>query len=62
MTTLYKLRHGGLFRCCIASLDEHMAQANAEPKEGDTLRCRYCKDEYGMIFHDGAWQWAKPRE
>ncbi len=56
----YRVRQGGLMRCCLQSLDDAMVAASAQPKEGDTARCAYCDDEYGMVFRDGAWQWAKP--
>jgi hypothetical protein len=49
-----KVRIGGLMRCCIESLSD----APAEPNEGDTFRCKWCSDEAGMVFRDGAWQWA----
>lgn len=48
------IRIGGLMRCCIESLND----APAEPAEGETFRCKWCHDEAGMVFRDGAWQWA----
>lgn len=60
MNTPYRLKHGGLMRCCLQTLDDAMVAATEPPKEGDTLRCRGCSDEYGIVFRDGAWQWAKP--
>ncbi len=60
MNESYKVHHGGLMRCCLQSLDEAMVEATAPPKQGDTVRCKYCRDTYGMIFHDGAWRWAAP--
>jgi hypothetical protein len=60
MKEQYRVRHGGLMRCCLASLDDAMVAATEPPKEGDKAECRYCKDSYGMRFRDGAWEWAKP--
>jgi len=60
MKETYGVRHGGLMRCCLASLAAAMVEAVKPPKEGDKLKCKYCKDEYGMVFRDGAWEWAKP--
>jgi hypothetical protein len=60
MTEAYRVKHGGLMRCCLATLDDAMVAAVRPPTEGDTLRCAYCKDEYGMVFTNGAWQWNAP--
>lgn len=54
----YKLRIGGLLRCCTQSLADAMAEATEEPKEGDHVDCKWCKGE-GMRFRDGAWEWAR---
>lgn len=61
MNEKYLVRHGGLMRCCIATLDEAMVAAEKPPEEGDKLTCKYCHEEYGMVFRDGAWEWATPR-
>lgn len=61
MTKSYKVRHGGLMRCCLHSLEDAMVKAEKPPQEGDTLKCAYCSDEWGMVFRDGAWQWAAPK-
>lgn len=53
----YKVFHGGLMRCCLATLDEHMQAAEEPPKEGDVLPCKYHPDDNSMIFTDGAWRW-----
>jgi hypothetical protein len=50
-------RQGGLMRCCIMTLEE--AEIEDEPKDGDVIQCKYCKDY--MVWSDGAWQW-KPDE
>ena len=55
----YGVKHGGLLRCCLQTLDDAMVAAEQPPQEGDRLRCAYCKDEAGMVFKGGAWQWAQ---
>ena len=60
MTRFYKVRHGGLMRCCLQSLDDHMLTLDKLPEEGATFRCTYCQDASGMAFRAGAWEWAKP--
>lgn len=62
MPQKYRLRGGGLMRCCTGTLDELMFAATEPPKEGDAARCKWCRDEYGMVFRDGAWEWARPLE
>ena len=57
----YKVRTGGLMRCCLATLRERMPTCAEDPKEGETLVCDYCgPSSGGMIFHDGAWEWNRP--
>ena len=58
----YRVRPGGLMRCCTQTLDDEMNRATEKPKEGDTLHCKYCDDPYGMVFVGGAWQWNKGSE
>ena len=54
----YKVRPGGLMRCCLASLDDAMLKAKEPPKEGDRHACVYCKSSLGGTrFRDGAWEW-----
>lgn len=57
--TEYRIRRGGLMRCCIASIYDAMDTAVDIPKEGDVLKCKYCSDKLGMRFHNGAWEWAR---
>lgn len=59
MKEKYQVFHGGLMRCCLATLDEAMVAAEVPPKDGDKLQCKY-HDGYGMIFSGGAWRWNKP--
>lgn len=59
---LYRVKTGGLMRCCLASLDEYMDSLapNIEPLEGTTIGCRYHKDpnKAEMILQAGAWRWV----
>jgi hypothetical protein len=61
---MYHVRTGGLLRCCLATLDEHMQRRidDVPPQEGDTLKCRYHDDNGGMVFRDGAWEWNRPTD
>jgi len=52
----YRVRGGGLMRCCLRSLDELEMTAAEMPKEGEKLHCIYCSHD--MIYRDGAWEWA----
>lgn len=56
----YTVNQRGLMRCCLASLDEAMQQANRPPEEGDAVHCRFHTDNGGMIFRGGAWMWNNP--
>lgn len=52
----YPLNHGGVFRCCIASLSEDETEA----VEGDTRICKYCKSpDGGLKLTNGVWAWDK---
>jgi hypothetical protein len=56
----YSVNIGGLMRCCLATLDEHMLYATEDPEEDETLDCKY--EEPGnknMVFRDNAWQWNR---
>ena len=54
-----RVRAGGLLRCCLATLEEHIAAAPAPPQEGDRLQCKHCTNTGGgMVFKRGAWEWA----
>jgi len=58
----YRVKHGGLMRCCLQSLDDAMVAAEKPPSEGDRVTCKWCSDPDGMIFTNGAWQWARSLE
>ena len=62
MKEKYTVRHGGLLRCCLLTLDDAMVAATEPPKEGDQLQCAYGKPHGFMRFRDGAWEWDKERE
>lgn len=51
----YRVFHGGLMRCCLATLEERMATCAPDPVEGEVLPCKYCSSS--MIFGGGAWRW-----
>jgi hypothetical protein len=52
----YRVRSGGLMRCCLSALDELQATSAETPKEGDKVRCICCS--HSMLYRDGAWEWA----
>lgn len=59
----YRVHHGGLFRCCLLSLDNAMLKHHVqmtEPKGGDVVRCEWCSDQWGMVLRDDTWRWAAP--
>lgn len=60
MAQQYKVRSGGLMRCCEATLSTAMAIAEVAPQEGDVLACKYCSST--MRFRDGAWEWNRPAD
>jgi hypothetical protein len=60
MKEKYLVRHGGLMRCCLLSLDDAMVAAELPPKEGDIIHCAYHDDNGGMIFRNGGWEWNAP--
>lgn len=53
------LRHGGLMRCCIATVAE-----STEPSEvGTVLSCKYESDpdnQNMIVAPDGVWEWNRP--
>ena len=57
----YNVYHGGLLRCCLASLDEFLFETTEPTKEGDTHECKYCHSRDGnMIYQGGGWRWNNP--
>jgi len=55
---LVKIRPGGLFRCCIATIDNDAEERYVAPIEGETLTCIHCHKRT-IVFHDGAWEWNR---
>lgn len=53
MTYTYKIRFGGLLRCCTQSLDNQIAAAEVEPPAGTVLTCEYCKQPNLIRAADG---------
>lgn len=56
MTKNYYVHHGGLMRCCLASLHEIMEKRADAPTDGEALACQYCGN--GMVFRNGAFEWS----
>lgn len=57
-TSWYRLRIGGVLRCCSASLGE--TEIQEAPREGEVLACKYCKG--ALVYRDGAWEWNQAPE
>ena len=49
----YQIRQGGLFRCCLKTLEE--TELSANPVEGDRISCSYCGTIMSMV--NGSWEW-----
>ncbi len=60
----YRIRHGGLLRCCLESLGRQLSESELEPAVGTVLTCEYCHKPTLIRAVDGAWEWnqAKDRE
>lgn len=59
----YRVNQGGLMRCCLQTLDEHMAGVTLEPEQGETLSCRFHEEQPNdeMIFDGGVWRWNREK-
>lgn len=59
----YRVAQGGLFRCCLQTQDEHMAERTTPPVQGETLSCKYEDDpeNENLIFDAGAWRWNREK-
>lgn len=55
MSKQSEVRVGGLFRCCINTVD---VLSPDEDYEGNVKECLYCK-EPSLVFTNGAWEWNK---
>lgn len=49
----YQIRQGGLFRCCLVTLEE--TELLDPPEEGDKINCSYCGTT--MSLSKGSWGW-----
>ncbi len=61
MKTPYRVRHGGLLRCCLESLDNQLVAAETEPDKGTVLTCEFCHKPTLLRAPDGTWEWSKPQ-
>jgi len=46
-----RVREGGLYRCCIDSVNDR----DARDSEGDVMTCKHCGE--ALRFRLGAWEW-----
>lgn len=59
---LRPIRHGGLMRCCLATVEEEAETRQVAPTEGETLDCKYeAAGNQNLIFRDGYWEWNRLR-
>jgi len=54
-----KVNPGGLMRCCLASLNDHINHVQEQPKNFELFVCPHCTNR--MIYKNGAWEWAGAR-
>lgn len=52
----YRLRQGGLLRCCILTLDTFLDSVSVEPAVGTVVVCSACRDRVRRAV-DGVWEW-----
>lgn len=52
MTTERRVREGGLYRCCIDSVN---SRGELPDNEGDVMTCKHCGE--ALRFRAGAWEW-----
>lgn len=57
MADEYMVHHGGLMRCCLASLDRQMLMGGNKPDE-TRLRCEYCNNPM-LRDNNGVWRWDR---
>jgi tartrate dehydratase alpha subunit/fumarate hydratase class I-like protein len=57
---MYTVRHGGLFRCCLATLEEEYDDKHPDSFHvGEILTCKYCKKPTMVLAKDGVWEWNR---
>lgn len=54
MSNRIPLKHGGMFRCCIDTINDFCG----EEKEGTELYCKVCGDTLRVEY--GRWTWVQP--
>lgn len=52
-----RINPGGLYRCCVRSLEIQDANGILPTAEGSTIKCKYCQES--MILKENAWKWLK---
>ncbi len=52
-----RINPGGLFRCCIRSLEIQETNGTLPIIEGATIKCKYCQEN--MILDKNTWKWLK---
>lgn len=57
----YQVRHGGLMRCCLATLDNLAVSGELPTDIGATLSCQYhaVREPDMILCADGVWAWNK---
>lgn len=59
----WRARHGGLLRCCLASLQQYMEEGGTQ-EPGTTIGCRYhdnTEEPQMRVADDGVWEWVGPQ-
>lgn len=52
-----KVNQGGLMRCCLLSLSEHVNEnPDREVVGNEVIDCNYCSNG-SMIHEEGVWRW-----
>lgn len=57
-----KVRQGGLLRCCLQTLAEHLDEITEVPPVGTILDCKFEMDKNNgnlILASDGVWEWNK---
>ena len=47
---------GGLFRCCIDTINQGIQQRTEPPENGTITKCNRCNES--MMLDNGVWRWA----
>ena len=59
MSQEFHVRIGGLFRCCLATLEAEAKENKLPTQIGATLACRWCKQDSPTLrlAADNIWEW-----